>query len=165
MSAGARVTALVLLTFLLATRPAWAVYPPPVKDDGKFFKPDTVEKANQKVREIYEKYQKDVVIETIASLTPEQEKAAGKEERGKFFARLAMERAKTLGLNGVYVLISKKPQYLQVHMDPGTQKKAFTTTHQSALRERITARFKEGDFDGGLLAGLELIAQTLGKTK
>jgi len=165
MSAWPRVAALVLLGLLLTTSAAWAVYPPAIKDDGKFFKADTLEKANRKIREIYEKYNKDVVVETIASLTADQEKKADEEGKGKFFPKLALERSRTLGVHGIYIVIVKKPQYLQIHMDPETQKKTFTATHRTALRERIISRFKEEDFDGGLTAGLEQIAQTLEKTK
>jgi uncharacterized membrane protein YgcG len=152
---------LAFAAWLLTAGSAHAVFPPAIKDDGKFFKSETLEKANKKIREIYEKYKKDVVIETIPSLTDEQEKKLKEEGREKFFARFALDRAKALGVNGIYILLFKKPTHLQVHMDPGTQKKAFTAANRRALIDKIVANFKEEKFDEGLLAGLDVIESTL----
>src|SRR5262245_43879608 len=99
---------------------AWAVYPPPVKDDGKFFSKDAPDRANKKIREIYQKYKKDVVVETLEKLTPEQERQLKEEGNNKFLGRLALERSRALGLNGIYILIIKKPSLLHVHVDPET---------------------------------------------
>ena len=121
-----------LLALLGLTAPAWAIYPPALKDDGKFFSKEGTEKANKKIREIYEKYKKDVVIETVSTLTPEQEKKIKDDGEAKFFAKLTNDRAKEIGLNGVYILLCKKPQYLRIHMDPETQKKAFTASNRTA---------------------------------
>src|SRR3954471_24389029 len=105
---------------------ARAVYPPPVKDDGKFFSKDGLDRADKKIREIYQKYKKDVVVETLAQLPAEQQKKYQEEEdKDRFFARLALDRGREIGLNGIYVLIVKKPHYLRIHMDPDTQKKDF----------------------------------------
>jgi uncharacterized membrane protein YgcG len=147
----------LLLAWLLPAGPARAVFPPPIKDDGKFFKPETLEKANKKIREIYEKYRKDVIVETLPSLTADQEKKMKDEGRQKFFAKFALDRSKELGLNGVYIVFSKNPQHYQIHMDPGTQKKAFTASDRAKLAETIVKRFKEGNFDAGLLDGLDVL--------
>ena len=86
--------ALVALAWLGICGQVEAVFPPPIKDDGKFFSKETNEKANKKIREVYEKYKKDVVVETLTALTPEQEKML-KEDGGpaKFFNRLAATRS------------------------------------------------------------------------
>jgi hypothetical protein len=151
----------LLAVWLLWAGSARAVFPPPIKDEGKFFKPETLDKANKKIHDIYQKYTKDVVIETLASLTAEQEKKLKDEGKDKFFARLALERARDLGVNGIYIVFSKKPTHLQVHMDPATQKKTFTTGNRKKLIEVFVKDFKEGKFDEGLLAGLDAIEQAL----
>lgn len=152
MSKSAGVTALLLLVGT-----AWAVYPPAVKDEGKFFTAETLDKANLKIRAIYEKYRKDVVIETIPELTADQKKKLESDSKTKFFGKLAHDNAARLGLNGIYVLIVKKPTHLQVHMDPETQKKAFTANDRKELIDTMIARFKKGEFDAGLLDGLTVI--------
>jgi uncharacterized membrane protein YgcG len=153
--------AAVLAAWLVPAGPARAIFPPAIKDDGKFFKPETLEKGNKKIREIYEKYKKDVVIETIPSLTADQEAKMKEEGREKFFAKLALDRARALGVNGIYIILCKKPTHLQVHMDPGTQKRAFTTANRRTLIEKMISMFKEEKFDEGLLAGLEVIDSAL----
>jgi uncharacterized membrane protein YgcG len=150
--------ALAAVAWLGVCGHAAAVFPPPIKDEGKFFSKEAVEKANKKIREVYEKYRKDVVVETLNALTPEQEKKLKEEgDEKRFFARLALERSRELGLNGVFVLISRKPRYLWIHQDPETQKRMFTSRNSSAARDKIIEHFRTGEFDQGLAAGLEAI--------
>ena len=150
-----------LLALLGLTAPALAIYPPGLKDDGKFFSKEGVEKANKKIRDIYEKYKKDVVVETLLMLTPEQEKTLKEDGEMKFFAKLTNDRAKEMGLNGVYLIVCKKPRYLRMHMDPETQKKAFTASNRARTLDKIKEQFKEGEFDAGLLDGLKEIETLL----
>lgn len=152
-------TTTAFLALLGMAGPALAVYPPGIKDEGKFFSKEATEKANRKIREIYEKYKRDVVVETFASLTPEQEKRH-KEEADKFFAKMASDRGKEIGLHGVYILLYRKPRFLLVHMDPETQKTVFPVKARNATFGKIVARFKEGEFDAGLIDGLSEIEST-----
>jgi uncharacterized membrane protein YgcG len=157
-----RVCALTTLACgLLGVSTALAVFPPPIKDDGKFFTKEGLDRANKKIRDIYEKYKKDVVVETMTSLTAEQAKKMDEEGKGKYFAKLARERSVAMGLNGIYILFIKKPQHYQIHMDPETQKKTFTASNRKTLSEKIVAQFREDQFDQGLLDGLDAIAAAL----
>jgi uncharacterized membrane protein YgcG len=156
----------VLLAGLLGNLPglvscAWAVFPPPIKDDGKFFSKDAIEKANKKIRAIYQNYKKDVVVVTLAGLNFEQARKLDEEGKTKFFGRMAREASVDIGLNGIMVVLCKKPTHLQVHMDPDTQKKAFTTANRKTLIDKIVAQFKEDNFDAGLLEGLDAIEAAL----
>jgi len=157
-----RLMRVVLLAGLLAYLPAmlspvWAIFPPPVKDDGKFFGKEGTEKANKKIRAIYEKYKKDVVVVTIPELNAEQLKKLKEDGNTKFFGKMAREAAVNLGLNGVLILISKKPTFLFIYMDPDTQKAGFTTGVRDKVIAKIVAQFKEENFDAGLLDGLDAI--------
>jgi uncharacterized membrane protein YgcG len=152
---------LALMLGLVLAGSAQAVYPPPLKDDGKFFSKDTIDKANKKIRELYEKYKKDVLVETLMTLSVDQEKALKEEGTEKFFSKLALARAREVGLNGVLILLSKKPSYLRIHMDPDTQKSAFTTQNRKVVVNKMVARFKEDNFDEGLLEGLNAIEAAL----
>jgi hypothetical protein len=151
------------LGLLLMVGSGLAIYPPAVKDDGKFFNAASLDGANKKVRAIYEKYHKDVVIETLESLTAEQEKELEKEGKAKFFAKLADTRIKALGVNGVYILLSKKPTSVRVDADPATRKTSFTTEDCSEVVKRVVARFKEADFNGGLNDALEYVEKRLAR--
>jgi uncharacterized membrane protein YgcG len=151
----------VLAAWLVLAGPARAVYPPPIKDDGKFFTKEGVEKANKKIREIYEKYKKDVVVETLAELSEEQKKKMKDEKESKFFITLALARLKELGVNGIYVLICKSPRFLQIEMDPGTRKTVFTNKDRAKAREAFFKQFREEKFDAGLMEALDVIEAAL----
>jgi len=152
---------LLLGLWLGLAAPARAVYPPPVKDDGKFFTKEGLEKANKKIREIYQKYKKDVVVETLETLTEEQQKKLKAEDEKRFFASLALARAKELGVNGVYIVICKKPRFLQIHMDPDTQKRTFKASDRTKARDAFFKQFKESMFDAGLHDALDSIEASL----
>jgi hypothetical protein len=144
---------------------ALAVYPPPIKDDGKFFSKEAIEKANKKIRELYQKYKKDIIIETINTLTEEQEKKLKTESAKKFFGQLADARAKELGLNGLYIVITKKPRDFTQHADPESQKAIFTGPRRDKIFAAFRDQFREEKFDAGLLAGLDAIESALKSAK
>jgi uncharacterized membrane protein YgcG len=150
-----------VLGWLVPAGPARAVFPPPIKDDGKFFSKETLDKANKKIRDIYQKYRKDVVIETIEQLTEEQKKKLKDESETKFFGSLAHARIGELGVNGIYIIISKSPRFLQIDMDTDTRKKAFTNKDRKALRDKIFTDFRDKKFDSGLLDALDTIEAAL----
>jgi len=151
----------VLAIVLGVISPALAVFPPPADDKAKFFGKEALDSANKKIRAIYQNYKKDVVIVTIPALSPEQTKKLDEDGKTKFFAKLARDNAVDIGLNGIYILICKKPQHLQVHMDPDTQKKAFTAANRKTLIDKFVAQFKEDNFDAGLKDALEAIETAL----
>jgi len=151
----------LLAAWLLLSGPALAVFPPPVKDDGKFFSKEGLEKANKKIKDIYQKYRKDVVVETLADLTEEQLKKAKAEGNDKFFPKFALGRIDALGVNGVYILLSKKPQRVQIEMDTQTRKRVFHNADRSKAVKKLIDKFKKEDFDAGLIEALDSIEASL----
>ena len=151
----------VLVLWLALTGPARAVFPPPLKDEGKFFSKEAIEKANKKIREIYEKYKKDVVVETLAELSEEQKKKLKDEKESKFFVTLALARIKEVGVNGVYILICKSPRFLQIEMDTATRKATFTNKDRAAARKMFFTQFRDMKYDAGLIDALDAIEASL----
>ena len=94
-------------------------------------------------------------------LATEQDKKMAEENKTTFFARMARDKSMNQGLNGVYIMILRKPQHLQVHMDPETQKNSFSVANRKQLIGKISDQFREGSFDAGLLEGLDYIEMTL----
>ena len=146
---------------VVAVHQARAIYPPPVKDDGKFFTAEGVKKANAKIRDIYKKYRKDVVIETIDALSVDDEKKFKEEGKDKFWPKYALKRIDDLGVNGVYIVISKKPQRLQIEIDTGTRRTTFSNADRGKVVPKFTSRFKNEEFDEGLLDALDQIDATM----
>lgn len=140
---------------------AQAVFPPPVKDEGKFFTAKGLEKANAKIKDIYQKYKKDVVVETLDALPVDQEKLFKEEGGKKFFPKYGLKRIKELGVNGVYVVISKKPRWAQLEMDPDTRKTVFSNDERDKAYKKLVDQFRNDEFDQGLLDMLDSIEASL----
>src|SRR5262249_6214353 len=102
---------LIAVSLCLALGRGVGAVAPEVKDDAKLFTDEAIKKANDQIREIAQKYDRDLLVETFASVPAdevENVKKMDKEERGKFFEKWANERAKFRAVNGVYVLICKE---------------------------------------------------------
>jgi hypothetical protein len=94
-------------------------------------------------------------------LSEEQEKKLKAESAKKFFGQLADIRAKELGLNGLYIVITKKPRDFTQHADPQSQKAIFTTPKRDRIFAAFRDQFREEKYDAGLLAGLDEIEAAL----
>jgi uncharacterized membrane protein YgcG len=152
-----------LVIFLALCRPAAAVFPPPVKDGAKMFTKEGLEKADKMIKEIYRKFKKDVVVETYAEVPADLAKKLEDKGEKAFFAEWASQRAKELGVNGIYLLVSKKPRYLYIEIDGATRKKAFTSADRKTMEKKLFAAFKEMKFDQGLSDALESVEASLKK--
>ena len=153
----------LLAGWLATAGRAAAVYPPPVKDEGKFFSAEALDKANRTIRQIYQRFEKDVVIETFPAIPADLEKKYKEEEKASFFNEWARKRAVELGVNGIYILICKKPGRIEVEVGNQTRKKAFTQNDRDRLVQRMLSDFKEKKFDEGLLEGVEFIESAMRK--
>jgi uncharacterized protein len=153
----------LLAGWLATAGRAAAVFPPPIRDEGKFFSAEALEKANRKVRQIYQRFQKDVVIETFPAIPADLEQKYKEEEKAQFFNEWARKRAEELGVNGIYILICKKPGRVEVEVGNQTQKRAFTRNDRDNLVRKVLGSFKEKKFDEGLLEGLDEIESALRK--
>ncbi|MGA2255879.1 MAG: TPM domain-containing protein [Thermoguttaceae bacterium] len=144
---------------------AWAAGDrPAVRDDAGFFAPDTVRKANEDILALQKQFKVDLLIETVASVPSDkvnQVRGMNAGERDQFFSAWALNRARAAGIRGVYVLICKVPGHLQVEVGKETQKQAFTPENCNKLRDLLMARFKDKDYDKGLLAAIAMVGDTV----
>jgi uncharacterized membrane protein YgcG len=155
--------ALPLCLVVAAVSPALAAVPE-VQDGAGFFKPETIAKANDALAEIGKKHDKDLLIETYATVPAdkvEAVKAMDKEARAKFFQEWADSRAHRRRVQGIYVLISKEPGHIQVEVGNATQKVAFTTKDRDRLRDILIDAFKKKEYDRGLTEGVQFVEKTL----
>jgi uncharacterized membrane protein YgcG len=138
---------------------------PEIRDEGKFFSPEAVKKANDQIREIYRKYDKDVLIETFASVPADQVekvKEMTAKERTDYFRKQALERVKERAVNGIYLLITKEPKHLYLDITPKARS-VFDREFYDHLREGLFANFRENRFDEGLAGTLKAIQERLEK--
>jgi uncharacterized membrane protein YgcG len=142
---------------------------PEVRDQGKFFSPEALKKADEQIREIYRKYGQDVLVETYGTVPGEDVeklKAMDNKARGEYFAKWAKERAKERVVNGVYVLVTREPRYLyaEVHYADSFDRKLFPKDFYNKVREAMFSEFGRGRFDDGLQALVRLAEQQLSKS-
>jgi uncharacterized membrane protein YgcG len=155
--------AVALIGWLTLAGPA-AALTPEVKDEAGFFKPETVRKANETIKRIKQQHKKDLVIETFAHIPDGKEKeavGADAKAREQFFRDWAVQRARESGVDGIYVLVCKEPSYLQIAVGNETRKRAFPDADRQALSKLMLDRFKEKQFDEGLLESVRLVQNTL----
>src|SRR5690606_996016 len=75
---------------------------PRVSDEGGFFSSAAIEKANQKIRDIYRDYEKDLLIETVPRIPAELQSRYKGLGRKRFFVDWAVKRAEESGCKGIY---------------------------------------------------------------
>jgi uncharacterized membrane protein YgcG len=138
---------------------------PEIRDDGKFFSPAAVKKADETICDIYRRHDRDVLIETIASVPAadlEYVKAMDASQRAGYFLKWAKERSAARVVNGAYILLCKEPRHLLVGVDE-KQPHKFPTGTREAIEKTLMTEFREGRFDQGLEQALKLIEERLAK--
>jgi hypothetical protein len=150
----------LLFAWVGPAEPARAVFPPAIKDEGKLFSAETLDRANKKIHDIYRTFHNDVVIEALAKIPADLETKYKEDGRQKFFSEWADRRVDELGVNGLYILIVKEPGHIQVSIDMRTRAKAFTPSDRRKLIDKMLGAFKEKKLDEGLLTGLDFVEST-----
>ena len=128
-----------------------------VRDTTGTFSQQAVQQANQTIDEIKQKYNKDVLVEVVPSV-PE---ARGRSESqlGQFFTQAVNSRAQQQKLDGVYIFISRDPNWVQVWSGAQTEK-GFTSKDRDQLRTAMLNQFRNRNFDQGLLDATNYIRQS-----
>ncbi len=124
---------------------------PKITDRAEFFSKSAVDRAMAKMQDIQRRFKVTVVVETFPSI-PENMKAQYKPaEKEKFFRRWAETRAADEGIKGVYVLICRKPGYLQIEPDESVARKAFTLSERNVLVRTATGLMENKQYDAAEL--------------
>jgi uncharacterized membrane protein YgcG len=129
-----------------------AAVAPVIVDGGEFFSADAVKKANEQIRELYRKYDRDLLIETFKTVPAElaeKAKSLSKEERDKLFETWAREQAEARAVNGIYILITREPPRLQVEVSPRFRS-VVDGRSKDRLLNMLLNDFRNKNFDAGL---------------
>lgn len=132
-----------------------------VQDAAGFFSNDARAMAEQQIAALTRQFGKDLRVETYASIPPELAAQYAPEKKEAFFASWAYQRGKAAGVDGVIVLISKEPAFLQVAVGERTQQQAFTLANRDHLRDILLTAFRQKRFDDGLLQATTYYGTTL----
>jgi hypothetical protein len=132
---------------------------PEIRDGGKFFSAEAIKKANKEIHEIAKKYDRDLLIETFATIPGEQAervKSLSREERAKFFHNWAMDRADSAVVHGVYILVCREPSFLEIIIT-AKGREAFDKPSFESLRTLLLTAFREKRYDEGLQSGVDFV--------
>ncbi|MBC8106542.1 MAG: TPM domain-containing protein, partial [Anaerolineae bacterium] len=154
----------LLLAVALAASSVQAMDNPRVDDKAGFFSTGAVNKANDMIAQIKRDRGKDFYVDTIPTIPDELKSQYRPDQRAQFFLRLADERAKAAKVDGVIVLISRDPAYVQVRVGKNTIQQAFIQRDADQLQSILTSSFKSKEFDQGLLSGVEHVRATFAQS-
>jgi hypothetical protein len=158
----------VTVAWLIISGRAVAVTPE-IKDEGKFFSADAIKKANEIIREIYGKYDRDMLIETFATVPGdeaerEKVKKMDREEKFNYFRKWAANRGEAAVVHGVNIVICKDPTYFKINVT----RKGESALDQKAVRklqEIILNEFRDKRYDEGLLEGVKFVRDRFAAAK
>jgi uncharacterized membrane protein YgcG len=149
------------LILVLAFTSRVAAVAPEIKDGGKFFSAEAIQKAAKQIRDIAHDYDRDLLIETFATIPGEQAervKALSPEERAKFFHNWATDRAEAAVVHGVYILVCKEPRFLEI-VFTSRGRAAFDRPAFEKLRAMLVKAFREQHYDEGLLSAVQFVRE------
>jgi len=131
-----------------------------IRDRAGIFSSGAVQKAEAELDRIERRTKIPVVIETIEAIPGLGRDSSASEKRTEV-ERVAVERARELGYEGVYLLISKNDHVFS----PLLVQKRFSSLvpleKRDEVRDALSREFKGGHFDEGLLKTTALLDSAL----
>ena len=144
-------------------------------DTAKLFSQGGIEKAKDEISSTQFDHGLSVTIDTYAEL-PENKKAAySKDKEAKFFKDWAKELATSDKDKGIYILVCRKPGFIEVIADKETRNRGFSNADEQKLRDILLKGFREAKDkpeaeqldirDAALASAIEMIVSDLKGTK
>lgn len=137
-------------------------YPPrptgPIYDGANMLSPATEAALDQRLRDYNRETGRSLVVATIPSLdgNPLESYATG------LFANWGIGGAERD--QGLLLLIARDDRKMRIEVGYGLHPYFGGIMAGRVIRDEITPRFKEGDFDGGIVAGIDAITAHLAKS-
>jgi S1-C subfamily serine protease len=134
-----------------------------IKDEAKFFSPEAVDKANEAIKELWKKYERDVVVETFPSVPAsdqEKVKAMSRDERSRYFRSWSQSRIRVEGINGLHFLVCREPSHLNIEVSANARD-VFDDASVKTLIQTVLEHFRKKDYDKGLESVLDYAREKL----
>ena len=154
-----RLTLLLLASCLFLTSPAAALEVPTVRgyvnDRADILAPATEEKLEQFLRGFEQSDSTQIVVLTIPTLD------------GESLEEYALKVAEKWGIgqkgkdNGALLLIARDDRQMRIEVGYGLEGRLTDLLAGRIIDNEIKPRFRAGDFDSGVLAGVQAIAQAV----
>jgi uncharacterized protein len=131
-----------------------------IRDRAGIFSTGAVQKAEAELDRIERRTHIPVVIETIEAI-PGLGRDSSASEKRTAIERLAERRAREIGYEGVYLLISKNDQVFSSVLVQKRFDSLLPLEKRHEIRDTLTREFKGGQFDEGLLKTTALLDSAL----
>src|SRR3954453_5526921 len=140
-----------MLTFLLVagTARAQGLHRVEIRDNADMFGAEAVAKAKAQLEKLATERPVPIAIETIEELP-----------KGQTIDAAALRQARQSGGEGIFILAARRDHKIEVLVSKAWAQR-IPGSERLAIRGAFVEGFKEGDFDQGLLRGVEKIAQVL----
>lgn len=135
-----------------------------IRDEAGFFSESAKSAATRMISEIATSQKRDLVIETYREIPAEARKGVDLKDKGavkRVFETWSVDRARELGVQGIYVVLTREPSHLQVAVGNATQRQAFTPADRDALAAKMLERLRAKNYDDALIAGVGFVRDTL----
>jgi TPM domain len=131
-----------------------------VRDRAGIFTTEAVKKAETVLDRIERRTKVAVVIETIEAI-PGLERDASASEKRRAVDQLAEKRAREIGYEGVYLLISKNDHVFSPVLVKERYESLLPAERRHEIRDTLAREFKGGHFDDGLFKTTALLDSAL----
>ncbi len=135
-----------------------------VRDTGRMFSIDAVEKAERRLEEIEQSTGVPVVIETVQAI-PGLTKQSTEDERKRSINALAKKRDSEIHDEGIYILISRREHLISETLIRKHLANVLPLEKRDAIRSAFIEGFRNQDFDSGLTNGVQAIEKALNGVK
>ena len=132
-----------------------------VKDQTGMFSSSAIQQADQATRQIKQKYGREMLVEVFPEIPSELRGQYSQDRKDQFFSQWMVRRAQELKVNGVYVLICRNPSHLRVDATGETKQRAFTAQNLEQMKNLLVNRFRNQQYDEGLLEAVSYADKTL----
>jgi uncharacterized membrane protein YgcG len=132
-------------------------------DEAHLFQIDTLDAVNATLQQINERFDKDLMIETFASIPDDFKQRYTDEEREKFYDGWSIAEGRQLGVNGIVILVTGEPRHLHVVVGNETRKLAFTLADRDELVTQLTTAFRAKQYDAGIKAAAQFVHDRMTK--
>jgi uncharacterized membrane protein YgcG len=126
-------------------------------DQAHLFKLETLDQVSTSLQQLNERFDKDLMIETFASIPDDFKQRYNDQDREKFYDGWAIAEGRQLGVNGILILITADPRHLHVVVGYETRKVAFTLADRDELVAQLTNSFRNKDYDGGITNAVKFV--------
>ena len=131
-----------------------------IRDRAGIFTAEAIKKAETVLDRIERRTKIPVVIETIEAI-PGLDRDASATEKQRAVEQLAEKRAREIGYEGVYLLISKNDRVFSRVLVKERFDSLLPPEKRQEVRDTLTREFKGGQFDEGLLKTTALLDSAL----